>query len=103
MQLPLKALTEVFIVTKAKVHMVLIDSKDKVIRDTLPAVKTQLDRCGIGHSKMQLWSRSSAKERKRVVVEIRQEEEKTRMTVPVGEAQQGAWTRWELVQERKIS
>ena len=40
MQLPLKALTEEFKVTKAKVHMAMRDSKDQVIRDTLPAVKT---------------------------------------------------------------
>ena len=39
-QLPIKALTEEFKVTKAKVHMALIDSKHQVIRDMLPAVKT---------------------------------------------------------------
>ena len=35
--------------------------------------------------------------------EIRQEEEKTRMTVAVGQAQQGSWTRWEMMQERRTS
>ena len=81
-QLPLKALTEEFKVTEAKVHMVLRDSKDQVIRDMFPAIKTgrkqsastavakaeskpeteghcgetQLDRCDIGHSQVQLWS-----------------------------------------------
>ena len=95
MQLPLKALTEEFKFTKVKVHMTLRNSKDQVIRDTLPAVKTgrkwsastvvaeaesslklkdivgatQLDRCGIGHSQVQLWSLSSAKERRELVVE----------------------------------
>ena len=41
--------------------MVLTDSKDKVIRDTLPAVKTQLDKmaidgllCGLP-GKLKLW------------------------------------------------
>ena len=65
---------------------------------------TQLDRCGIGYSQVQLWSFSSAKERRKLVVEeIRQEEEKTRMMVAFGQAQQGAWTRWELMQEGRIS
>ena len=39
-QLPLKALTEEFKITRAKVHMAVRDSEDQVIRDTLPAVKT---------------------------------------------------------------
>ena len=35
--------------------------------------------------------------------EIRQEEDKTRMTIAVGQAQQGAWTGWEMMQKRRIS
>ena len=115
---------------KSKLHMTLRDSKDEVIPHTLPDIRsrrkwsasltvmeaeaglvirdivgaTQLDCRGIGHKEMVWWAQANDKQKKELVAcELRKEEEQARMAVAVGQGQQGAWTRWETLKERKFS
>jgi hypothetical protein len=128
--LPVKSLVEEYKVSKARSFMTLRDSKDPVVRDTQPDVKsgrkwtaekavdevesrlkhkeivgaTQVGRQGLGWTTHKWWSSSSDSERRKLVSEeIREVEEEKRLAIAVGQAKQGAWTKWESVEQRNIS
>ncbi|KAM9328384.1 mucin-19 [Pholidichthys leucotaenia] len=92
-QLPIKTLSEDFKVAKSKLHMMLRDSKDKVVRGALPDVRTgrklqasvefaeaesslriqeivgatQHDQRDLGHGKMIWWSQASDRQQQDLV------------------------------------
>ena len=55
---------------------------------------------GLGWTTHKWWSSSTDKERRRLVTqEIREAEEEKRLATAVGQSKQGAWTRWENVEQ----
>ena len=130
LQLPLSSLIEEFKVTKARLYMMLRDSEDQVIRDTLPEVKTgmkwsareeveameswlqhkdiigatQSGRAGLGMQKHTYFYRASSYEKRKLVAdEIRASQEEACQTKASGLVQQGTWTRWETIEARSLS
>ena len=130
LRLPLKSLVEEFKVGKARILLMLHYSPDPCIneleldvrtgaawcvneyvddaesrvrmRETVGAV--QSDRRGLGWHAQKWWSQMTARERRVALVdEVRRIEEEKRMAVAVGQRQQGAWTHWESVMQRKLS
>ena len=129
LKLPMQSLVEEFKVAKARSFMTLRDSKDPVIKNTQSDVKTgrkwsldeaveeaesrlkhkemvgatQLGRQGLGWTTHKWWSSSSDKERRELVTqELRNAEEEKRLAIAVGQAKQGAWTRWERVEQCEL-
>jgi len=128
--LPVKSLVEEFKVAKVRSVMTLRDSKDPVVKNTQPAVKTgtkwvaekaveevesrlkhkqivgavQVGRQGLGWTRHTWWSSANDKERRQLATqEIREVEEEKRLATAVGQVKQGAWTRWESVDQRNVS
>ena len=122
LQLPLSSLIEEFRVTKARLYMMLRDSGDQMIRNTLLEVKTgtkwsareeveamesqlqhkdivgatQSGRAGLGMQKHTYFYRASSCEKRKLVAdEIRASQEEACQTKAAGLVQQGTWTRWE--------
>ena len=64
----------------------------------------QVGRQGLGWTRHTWWSSANDSERRKLVSqEIREAEEKKRHATAVGQAKQGALTRWESVEQRNIS
>ena len=128
--LPMTSITEEFKVTKAKLHLTLHDSADPVISNVAPDVKsgrkwqaagaveevisslqhkeivgaTQSGRQGLGSQEQVWWSRAQGKSRRESVArELRSFEEHKRLSKAVGQSKQGAWTRWERVEQKKLT
>ena len=61
---------------------------------------TQTGHQGFGRTTHKWWSSSTDKERRGLVTqEIREAEEENRLATAVGQSKQGAWTRWESVEQ----
>ena len=130
LQLPLTSLVEEFKVTKARMYLMLRDSKDPVISDLQPDVSTgskwrvaeavesaedqvrfaevtgavQKGRQGLGLVSTRWWSRESDRGRRELVLsKIRDGEEELRKAQAVSQSQQGASTRWNDAVERRLS
>ena len=130
LQLPLSSLAEEFKVGKARLHMMLRDSPDEVIRQVQPEIRTgtkwvasaavqeaesslqikdiigatQTGRAGLGMTPHQWFAREDTRGRRDMVVrEIHMLEEERRMATAAGQAKQCAWTTWEGAQARKLS
>ena len=128
--LPMTSITEEFKVTKAKLHLTLHDSADPVISNVAPEVKfgrkwqaadaveeaisslqhkeivgaTQAGRQGLGSQEQVWWSRAQSKSRRELVGgELRSFEEHKRLTKAVGQSKQVALTRWEGVEQKKLT
>ena len=128
--LPVKSLVEEFKVAKARSFMTLRDSKDPVVKNNQPDVKTgrkwsaekaveevefrlkhkkmvgavQVGHQGLGWTRHTCWSSANDSDRwKLVSQEFREAEEEKRLATAVGQVKQGAWTRWESVEQRNIS
>ena len=127
--LPVKSLVEEFKVAKCRSFMTLRDSKDPVVKNTQPDIKSgrkwsaekavseaesrlkhkemvgavQVGRQGLGWTTSTWWSSASDSERRKLVSqEIHEAEEEKRLATAVGQVKQGAWTRWESVEQRKV-
>ena len=130
LQLPLTSLVEEFKVGKARTYLLLRDSKDPVIKSLQPDVwsgrkweaataveeaesqlrfseivgSVQKGRQGLGLVKNRWWSKESERGQKELVTaRLRENEEGIRTARSVGQAQQGGWTRWSNVVERRVS
>ena len=130
LQLPLKSVTEEYKVTKARMVMMLKDSKDDKIRqagietrtgrkwDVNQAVEeaesrlrhsdivgtTTHGRLGLGCITRTRWKNATAEERRELVQsEVRHVEEQDRMTKAVSLRNQGAWMKWDTARPRRLS
>ena len=130
LQLPTTSLVEDFQKGKARMVLMLHESADPVIRDIQPEIRTgkkwsaraavdeaeanlrtkeivgatQHDRAGLGSRPQQWFSQQSQKGRREMILkEMHQMKEEERFAVAAGMAKQGAWTRWEQAEQRKIS
>ena len=130
LQLPLSSVVEEFKVGKARLHMMLRDSPDDVIRHVQPEVRTgikwsaakatqvaeaslqikevigatQTGRAGLGSTPHQWFSKEDNKGRRGMVItELRMIEEEKRTATAAGQAKQCAWMKWEGSQARKLS
>ncbi|KAK0145573.1 hypothetical protein N1851_015527 [Merluccius polli] len=129
-ELPISSLTEEFKCAKARLEMTLTQSKDPVVRKVAPTVKAgrkwnpeqavkqaqvalrhrdimghvQHGRGGLGLDiSKPLWSKASAGERRKMVVEeMHRQEETVRCTKAVSQARQGQWVNWEGVEKKQI-
>ncbi|XP_019626566.1 PREDICTED: uncharacterized protein LOC109471671 [Branchiostoma belcheri] len=130
LNIPVRSLVEEFKVAKVRTSMTLSNSKDPVIRNFQPDLRsgrkwrvsaaveeaearlrhkevvgaTQTGRQGLGLIRHKWWSSATEKERREMVVqEVREQEEEKRVAVAAGQAKQGMWTTWESVEQRNIS
>ena len=130
LQLPFSSLVEEFKVGKARLHMMLRDSPDDIIREVQPEVRTgvkwsaakavqeaesslkikevigatQTGRAGLGSTPHQWFSKEDNKGRRGMVVtELHMLEEEKRMAAAAGQAKQCAWMTWEGAQARKLT
>ena len=130
LQLPLSSLEEEFKVGKARLHLMLRDSPDEVVRHVNPEVRsgtkwsahraveeaegslkikdiigaTQTGRQGLGSTTHRWFSEASTTERRRMITdEVRVFEEEKRTAIAAGQAKQCAWTKWTEVESRKLS
>ena len=128
--LPTTALTEEYKVAKARIYLMMRDSKDPVVKQAKPEVSsgrkwkvaeaveqaesrlrlkeivgaTQQDRRGLGWKETRWWSKRSEEGRREMVTaELRQMAEEERQVKAVGQPQQGASTTWEGTDSRNIS
>ncbi len=129
LQFPLTSLTDEFKVVRVQEFMMLRDSSDAVVKNALPEKKgsrkwnaraevdemeerlqqeevmgmVQHGKHGLGWMKHERWGKACVKERRKMVErEVRRKEEEGRYVKAVGQAQQGAWTRWEGVRVRML-
>jgi hypothetical protein len=130
LKLPLTSLTEEFKCVKTRLQMTLNESQDPVVSNNAPTLATgrkwrpgkavqeataalrhadivghvQQGRGGLGLTSRAAWSKATAPERRKMVVqEVRHQEEAARWAKAVSLAKQGQWTRWDSVEKRKIS
>ena len=130
LELPLSSIVEEFKVGKARLFMMLRDSADQVIHDAPPDIitgkkwaaseevanatqelqvkevmgATQTGTGGLGLATNKWFSREDPAGRRALVAqEIRRRMEDKRVAQAVTQAQQGQWTRWEDVAQRKLS
>lgn len=130
LKLPLTSLTEEFKCAKTRLQMTLNESQDPVVSNNAPTLATgrkwrpgkavqeataalrhadivghvQQGRGGLGLTSRAAWSKATAPERRKMVVqEVRHQEEAARWAKAVSLAKQGQWTRWDSVEKRKIS
>jgi hypothetical protein len=130
LKLPLTSLTEEFKCAKTRLQMTLNESRDPVVSNNAPTLATgrkwrpgkavqeataalrhadivghvQQGRGGLGLTSRAAWSKATAPERRKMVVqEVRHQEEAARWAKAVSLAKQGQWTRWDSVEKRKIS
>ncbi|KAI8498014.1 hypothetical protein Bbelb_239580 [Branchiostoma belcheri] len=128
--IPVPSLVEEYKVAKVRTVVTLRDSKDPVVRDIQPEVRSgrkwtaiaaveeaearlkhkgvvganHTGRQGLGLIPRKWWSSSSNKERREMVVqEVREIEEEKWGAIAAGQAKQGMWTTWEGVEPRNIS
>ena len=128
--IPVKSLVEEVKLAKARSFMMLRESKDPVVKNFQPEVKsgrkwcakdaveeaesrlrhkeivgaTQTGRLGLGWTSTKRWSSASVKEQRDLVgQEMREAEEEKRLATAVSQSQQGSWTKWEAVEPRKLT
>ena len=129
-QLPLSSVVEEFKITRAREVMLYRDSKDIKVASAGVVVKTgrkwcakeavqraearlqhsvivgnvAVGRAGLGQYHRPQYGKASDKEKRKMVQdEIRKEEEEFRKIKAVTMSHQGAWTKWEGIEEKKIS
>jgi hypothetical protein len=130
LQLPLKALTEEYKVTKARQVIMIRDSVDEKVREAgvkiLTGRKWKAEeavkdtesllrnsdivgtvtegRLGLGCATRSQWSKAGQKERRTLIQrEVRRTEEEHRQTKAAAHGKQGRWLNWEGVQQRKLT
>ena len=130
LQLPLTSLVEEFKVGKARLHMMMRDSPDEIVRSVHPEIKsgskwsaaettqeaesslrtkdimgvTQTSRAGLGSMTPHFFSEAGPKgKRDMVITEIRNFEDEKRMAAAVAQAKQCAWTTWTDVEPIHLS
>ncbi|XP_024141063.1 uncharacterized protein LOC112154399 [Oryzias melastigma] len=130
LQLPISGLSEEFKVTRARELMMYRDSSDKKVSSAGIRVKTgrkwkaqeavnraearlqhsvlvgniAVGRAGLGRFVKPSYNKARGRERRQMVQdEIRAEVEEERRIKMVAMYQQGAWTKWEHVEERRIT
>ena len=130
LQLPFSSITEEFKVGKARLHLMLRDSPDEVIRQVQPEVRTgtkwsaakvvqeaeaslqikevigatQTGRAGLGSTPHLWFSREDSRGRRDMVItELKMIEEEKRVATAAGQAKQCAWMNWEEAEARKLS
>ncbi|XP_072181288.1 uncharacterized protein [Diadema setosum] len=131
LQLPMTSVVEEFKDGKVRLVMMMRESKDQVIAGVRPPIRTgrkwraeeaadeavamakwkemqgavQVGRKGVGfHQGVRWYSKQGRKGRRELVVEaVKEKEEEYRFAKAVQQGVQGAWTRWEGVEQRKVS
>jgi hypothetical protein len=130
LQLPIKAITEEYKVTKVRKVVQLRDSSDNKISEAgsrertgikwdanseLERVESRLrqkeivgrvaiGRCGLGYGAKPFWERATLKERRELIQqEVRHTSEEERTVKAVSLKQQSKWMKWEGIEERKLS
>ena len=130
LKLPFKSIVEEYKAGKVRLQVMLETSKDEVVREVQPTLKTgrkwkvleavddarenlrlkevlghtQVGRQGLGSSKMQWWSKAQGKERRDMVIqEIRSTEDNRRYQKAVQQSQQGQWTSWSESLQRSLT
>ena len=130
LQLPFSSITEEFKVGKARLHLMLWDSSDDVIRQVQPEVRTgtkwsaakalqeaeaslqikevigatQTGTAGLGSTPHRWFSRKDSRGRRDMVItELKMIEEEKRVATAAGQAKQCAWMNWEEAEARKLS
>ena len=130
LQLPFSSITEEFKVGKARLHLMLRDSPDDVIRQVQPEVRTgtkwsaakalqeaeaslqikevigatQTGTAGLGSTPHRWFSRKDSRgHRDMVITELKMIEEEKRVATAAGQAKQCAWMNWEEAEARKLS
>ena len=130
LQLPFSSITEEFKVGKARLHLMLRDSPDDVIRQVQPEVRTgtkwsaakavqeagaslqikevigatQTGRAGLGSTPHRWFSREDSRgSRDMVITELKMIEEEKKVATAAGQAKQCAWMNWEEAEARKLS
>ena len=120
LQLPISSLVEEFKIGKVRLHMMMKDSADEIIRKAYPEIKsgmkwlavktaqeakcslwikdiigiTQTNRAGLGSTSKKVFSKVDPKEKKDMVSEeVRMFEEEQRKASAVTLAKQCAWTK----------
>ena len=95
--LPFKSVLEEYKAGKARLTMMLCESKDAVVRAVQPTIKTGRKwKVNEAVSTGPWWSKASIRERRDLVVqEIREPENSKRFQKAVQQRQQGQWTTWE--------
>ena len=130
LKLPFSSVTEEFKVSRAREVMQYRDSDDPMVstanisvrtgrkwraQEAVDRAETRLNhsvivgnvatgRAGLGSFPKQSFDKATPREKRRMVLEeVRSEEEEHRRSKMVAMSQQGAWTRWEQVEQRNIS
>ena len=130
LQVPFSSITEEFKVGKARLHLMLRDSPDDVIRQVQPEVRTgtkwsaakavqeaeaslqikevigaiQTGRACLGSTPHRWFSREDSRgHRDMVITELKMIEEEKRVATAAGQAKQCAWMNWEEAEARKLS
>ena len=115
---------------KIRLQMMLVDSKNEVIKSLKPTLKTgkklkvwgtirsvkvnhafkeiightQTGRQGLGTNEKQQWSKASGKNRWDMVIQdVRREVDNKRFLKGVQQSQQGQWTNWEEILQKSIT
>ena len=126
LQLTISSLVEEFKIGKVRLHMMMKDSADKVIRNAYPEIKpdtkwvvvkaareaerslrikgvTQTNRAGLGSTSNKVFSKVGPKgKRDMVSEEVRIFEEEQRKATAVTQAKQCAWTKWNYIEPIKL-
>ncbi|XP_041453149.1 uncharacterized protein LOC121406194 [Lytechinus variegatus] len=131
LRLPMASVVEEYKAGKVRLVMMMRESKDQTIEDSRPPIRTgskwkaeeatdeavamakwkemrgavQVGRSGIGYRPGMRWySKQGRKGRRDLVVEaVKEKEEECRMAKAAQQGVQGAWTRWEEVEQKKVS
>ena len=130
LQLPISSLVEEFKIGKVRLHMMIKDSTDEIIRKAYPEIKsgmkcsavktpqeaecslqikdiidvTQTNRAGLGSMSKKVFSKVDPKgKRDMVSEEVRMFEEEQRKASAVTRAKQCAWTKWNDIELIKLS
>ena len=129
-QLPISSLVEEFKIRKVRLHTMMKDSTDEIIRKAYPEIKsgtklsavkitqevectlrikdiigvTQTNRAGLGSSSNKVFSKVGPKgKRDMMSKQVRMFEEEQRKASAVTQAKQCAWTKWNDIEPIKLS
>ena len=130
LQLPISSLVEEFKIGKVRLHMMMKDSADEIIRKAYPEIKsgtkwsaiktaqeaecslrikdiigvTQTNRAGLGSTSKKVFFKMDPKgKRDMVSEEVRMFEEEQRKASAITQAKQRAWTKWNDIEPIKLS
>ena len=130
LQLPISSLVEEFKIGKVRLHMMMKDSADEIIRKAYPEIKsgtkwsaiktaqeaecslrikdiigvTQINQAGLGSTGKNVFSKMDPKgKRDMVSEEVRMFEKEQRKGSAVTQAKQCAWTKWNDIEPIKLS